>query len=452
MRQTQHRRGRSIWSAPILALWVGVAVTGCDSLIDVSNPNSVTGDDAISPVAATNLVNGALFTLQDGYDYLLQSYSTASDELTWIGSRDAFQELDFGTLSNSANEFTDTGFILFAQGFWMTRETIRVLEEHNAAGDLADEIDLARAYLYGAIMQTSAANWLDDMVVASDRREAAPPIGPDNMGQLYTQALDWIAAGLAIAEGGSTLERDLLAVRARTEHSQAVWNMIGTRPISVSNQGLVNAGAASAQAALDAVATDGDDWEFTLVFSSSTQQSIIANSVNNRLELAFGRDYVTPIAAGTIRDVEAPDRGIVLDDPVTGNADMRLDVLFTAFEDAGNFPVLRVATAREMYLILAEAALANNDLATFATHINTVRGSMPDWVDGGGVAARDMLIHERRVNMFLMGQRLNDLYRFGQQSSNWQASSEAVNSPGVFLPITKTELDANCHTNPNFEC
>lgn len=453
MTHRPHRPGRSIWSAPTLALWVGVAVTGCDSLIDVSNPNSVTGDDALSPVAATNLVNGALFTLQDGYDYLLQSYSTASDELTWIGSRDAFQELDFGTLSNPANEFTDQGFVLFAQGFWMTREAIRVLEEHDANAELANRNDLARAYLYGAIMQVSAADWLDDMVVASDRREAAPPVGPDNMGQLYTQALDWIGAGLAIVGGsGTTLERDFLAYRARAEHSQAVWNMIGTRPISITNNGLVTAGAASAQAALD---IDDTDWAFELVFDGNTQSAIIGNSVNNRLELAFGRDYVVPVAAGTIRDTEAPNRGIALNDPIEGTADMRLDDIFTAIEDAGNFPELRVVTAREMHLILAEAALAGNDMAEFATQVNTVRefDSMTDWdMNAPQVPARDLLIHERRVNMFLMGQRLNDLYRFGLQSSNWQPANEAVAAPGTFLPITKTELDANCHLNPDFAC
>jgi hypothetical protein len=66
--------------------------------------------------------------------------------------------------------------------------------------------------------------------------------------------------------------------------------------------------------------------------------------------------------------------------------------------------------------------------------------------------AQDLLIHERRVNLFLQGRRLNDMYRFGIQSSMWQASSSAVTNPGTFLPITKVELDANCHLTTDFEC
>ncbi|MCZ6918506.1 MAG: hypothetical protein O7I93_17155, partial [Gemmatimonadetes bacterium] len=81
-------------------------------------------------------------------------------------------------------------------------------------------------------------------------------------------------------------------------------------------------------------------------------------------------------------------------------------------------------------------------------------GGMTPWVSGGAgmPAAQDLLIHERRVNLFLQGRRLNDMYRFGVQSSMWEASSPAATNPGTFLPITKIELDANCHLNPDFTC
>jgi hypothetical protein len=111
-------------------------------------------------------------------------------------------------------------------------------------------------------------------------------------------------------------------------------------------------------------------------------------------------------------------------------------------------------TAREMRLIIAENELATNgNTQVFQDLINEVRsaGGMADW-DGATPAARDMLIHERRANLFLMGQRLNDMYRFGIQSANWQATSPAATTPGTFFPITKTEIDANCHLSPDFDC
>ena len=63
-----------------------------------------------------------------------------------------------------------------------------------------------------------------------------------------------------------------------------------------------------------------------------------------------------------------------------------------------------------------------------------------------------MLIHERRVNLFMQGRRLNDMYRFGIQSSAWQSTRKAATNPGTFLPITKVELDANCHITADFDC
>ncbi len=203
----------------MLAIWMVVAVSGCDSLLDVDNPNNVLGDDTLDPTAATAVVNGALFTLQDGYADMLPTYSTVSDELHWIGSRDAWLELEQGTPNNPANEFVDRAFPTFAQARWMTDEAIEILLEHQANDVLEDESDLARAYLYAAISYVNIADWFDDFAF-SDRQVAGPPIGADNMGALYTTAIGYLTSGLAIAAGTFTdeesLERDLLAMRART--------------------------------------------------------------------------------------------------------------------------------------------------------------------------------------------------------------------------------------------
>ena len=137
--------------APLLALWLGIGLAGCDSLIDVDNPNNVLGDDLLNPTAAAAVVNGALFTVQRGYGYVLAPYSQVSGELEWIGSRDAWFELQLGTPENPANEFTDAAFPFMAQGRWMADEAIEILVEHNNTGDLEDVNDLARAYLYAAI-------------------------------------------------------------------------------------------------------------------------------------------------------------------------------------------------------------------------------------------------------------------------------------------------------------
>jgi starch-binding outer membrane protein, SusD/RagB family len=98
---------------------------------------------------------------------------------------------------------------------------------------------------------------------------------------------------------------------------------------------------------------------------------------------------------------------------------------------------------KEMQLILAEAALAQGNNAEFQTRINAVRAvdQLPAW-DGSTPSAREMLIHERRVNLFLQSRRLHDLYRFGLKADRWLANSVAA-LKACFFPITAIERQSN---------
>ncbi len=443
----------------MLAIWMVVAVIGCDNLLDVANPTNVLGDDTPDPTAATAIVNGALFTLQDAYGDMLPTYSTVSDELHWIGSRDAWFELELGTPDNPANEFVDGAFPEFAQGRWMTNEAIKILEEHqaNAEPDL-DDTDLARAYLYGAISLVLVADWFDDFAF-SDRMVSGAPIGEDNMGALYQTAIGHLTSGLVIEGGsGSDLERNLLAMRARTHHAAAVWGMIGpsTASFPVANPLVLSAAAAADATA--ALAIDPADWRFEFEYDASTLTANVAFQVNTRLELRFSDDYVFAASDDNTRDTDIGDRGVRLLDLIDPVGDPRLDVIMTAFEGGGRYAELPVLSGIEMLLILAEDRLAAGvptGANSFEQYINDVRafGGVSDWSTALGMpTAQDLLIHERRVNLFLQGRRLNDMYRFGIQSTAWQASRSAVTNPGSFLPITKIELDANCHLTTDFEC
>ncbi|MFB6241029.1 MAG: RagB/SusD family nutrient uptake outer membrane protein, partial [Gemmatimonadota bacterium] len=104
---------------------------------------------------------------------------------------------------------------------------------------------------------------------------------------------------------------------------------------------------------------------------------------------------------------------------------------------------ITVVSAREMHLILAEAALAQGDTGTFTTHINHVRA-----MDGltpyeGQIPAMEMLQHSRKANLFLQGRRLADMYRFGTKAPMWQEGSSAASQPGTFFPITVVEIRSN---------
>jgi hypothetical protein len=108
-----------------------------------------------------------------------------------------------------------------------------------------------------------------------------------------------------------------------------------------------------------------------------------------------------------------------------------------------------VISARELRLILAEAALAQGDVAGATAEINVVRAfdglQAYDPAAPGAPQPIVVLKHERRVNLFMQGRRLPDMYRFGDTSPLWQTSAEAVLTPGSLLPIADIERQSNCY-------
>jgi hypothetical protein len=445
------KSGRARFGAMLLTLWLGVGVVGCNSLLDVDNPNNVVGEDILIPSAAQALANGALYEVSAGYTYVLMCYSQATDETHWVGSRDAFQQLDYGNVEYPLNEFTDQAYRDLAPARWMADKAIGILEGHLANNVLPDEQSLSVAYLWGALAYVTIADMFDDFTF-SDMMVPQPPIGPANMGSLYTTAIGYTTSGMAL-DINAELERNLMAMRARARHAQGVWNLIGTMPISTGT-GLISAGDAAAAAtdAAAALALDPSDWTYSLVYPSSGTYGDFQGDVNSRLEHRFGNRYIIPELADKRRDRTAANRGIRLMDPVGNVADMRLDAIMTPFEDGVQYSDLPILSAREMHLILAEDALVRGDNAAFATNINAARawGGLSDWTAGSGVSQLDMLIHERQVNLFVQGRRLNDMYRFGITSDNWEVASTAFSAPGTFFPITKAEIDANCYINPDW--
>jgi hypothetical protein len=432
-------RGRASVLGGVPLLCASLLLLGCASLLDVENPNDVVEEDIRNDGAAAMVANGAQLTVLGGWQRMLGPYSAVSDELHYVvGPRQDWREYDRGTPDNPRNEFL--GYNSLAEGRWMADEAIEILDSLDSAGDLTDRTHLARSYLYAALAYISLADWMDD-VALSDRMEAAPPIGPGNMYTLYDTAIEYLTAGLGIVSSGE-LARDLLAVRARARHSRGVWNMIGSVPIDVSDGDMVS-DAAAVRDARDALVQDGSDWRYQWELAWGS----LSGWINGFTHLRFGDDYVNPTA-----DDEAAE-SVALMDPLDDVADPRVErVVFQ--EVQGWEQTLTVFSAREMHLIIAEDALANDELTTFADEINAVRrlDGLTDWTPASVVSARDMLIHERRVNLLLQGHRLNDMYRFGIKSRYWEPTRPAYTTPGTFFGMSIEEIEANCYLNPEVEC
>lgn len=435
----RHRGPLLAVRASALALILAVAAAACSNPLDVDNPNNLIEDDVSTAAAVPATVNGALATTTSMLGGVNAIYSTATDEVRWIGSRDAWNSLSLGNFDDPGNEFSDAEFPDVGEARYMVDRAVDMAEEFQ--GELASQRPRARAYLYAGITYITIADVYENFVLPEEPTEPAPPVGPSNMVGLYDTAIGYLSDGISLAsqEGFETLETRLLAVRARAHHARGVWEK--THPPGEVDTGdplVESADAASdAQAVLDRVGMT--DWTYEVTFSPSTVASNIAFQINQRGELQFGARFVEA-DPDDLTDIEQ----IVFEDPIDDVVSPPVEEEINSFIESDEFAPHTVASAREMHLILAEHALAQGDDGGFETHVNHVREDMDGLTPyDGQIPAEEMLEHSRQANLFLQIRRLSDLYRFGTQSDEWLPQSRAVTRPGTFFPIALTEIRSN---------
>jgi hypothetical protein len=427
--------------ASAVAMLAVLTLPGC-GLLDVDNPNNLVEESIQRRAAAAAVVNGAQALVARSYSSQMQTALVASDEMFWIGSRDAWLSLDQGFLADPANEFVDEIYPSLNQARWMADEAVAILESH-VAEDPSFSEELARANLYAGLIHMIIGELQEDFTF-SDKTEDGPPVGPANMFQVLDDGIAHLDQ--AVANGSAEVRMRALAIRARTKQSRAIWDKIN--PTASGTNGLVNAASASADA-LEVIGLAGGvtaDWAYDLHYSSGTVGNYMASWVNDRKENQFDETLVNLDAANDIVSV-------AITDPIDGTPDAGFTKRLEHWKEGavntkgGSFAPMTVVSTRLMHLILAENALAAGDNAGFTTHINHVRAMDGDTPYSGQIPALDMLNHERRTNLAITGLRLADMYRFGIDDPDWQPNSDAIQTPGMMMPITLVEVRANCHLN-----
>ena len=417
-----------------------LSLSGCDFL-EVDNPNNLVEEDLNDPAAAEPMANGAEAAVTRAMIDIIGPYSVVGDEVTWTGSRNAWETLNSGSIEDPLNVYTNRVYEFVAEARWTTDEYIRRLEEFRSNGALTSNRPLIRVYLYGAIMRIAIADNYDNFVF-SDRQEAGSPIGEENMAQLYDTAVEYVNNALDLSPDDN-LRAALLGLRARAKYSKGVWQKVNPTGEVNTSEPLVNSSeaAADAAAALDAM---GPDYRYQLILDPSLNlvpfDQALADHMNVRRELSF--------TSGIGERRENPESGeqpfnVTLQDPIDEVPQPFLVERINEFVEADEFADHTVVSAREMHLIQAEVALAQGDPnGDFATHINALRS-----LDGlseytGQIPKLEMLKHARRVYLILQKRRLADMYRFGVSSPEW-GSGTGAQTPGTFFPIPQVERQSN---------
>ena len=423
------------------------AFTAC-GLLDVSNPNDLVEEDIRKVEAAAAVVNGTLTLVSSSVSQSWQPYLVTSDELYWIGSRNAWLSLDQGFIDDPLNEFIDGAFPAMGQARWMSDLAIEILTKHVAEAETAAlkqtmTSHLARANFYSGIIYTMIGEIQEDFAF-SDKTEAGEPVGAANMHTVLDKAIERLSAAITSFQqhgGDPAVVIDAMAVRARARHSRAIWDVINPR---ASGNGLVNSAGAGADAAAVIATAGGDeaDWLFNLTYSIASTSNSMAGWINDRKENQIDLSIVTVDGANDIN-------GIVLKDPIDDVDDPSVIKWLNQWkggnylDKGGIYPPLTVASTRMMQIILAENALAGGNESMFTEHINHIRAMDGLTPFSGQISKMDMLQHMRRVTVLLQGLRLADMYRWGLKDPKWQDASDSMKCPGVMLPVSNIERQAN---------
>jgi hypothetical protein len=448
------------------ALSAAVLLGACSSLLDVKNPNNVVEDALSNPGAATAIANGAGATVTRALTAMFAPYGSVTDELTYVGSRDAYGYADKGEVSDPFNEFSDAAWDEMAQARWTSATAVQRLKGFLDDGTLTDKNDLARGLLYQSITFTAIGEMFDDFVIDADKTGSytdpgvpGKPIGEGNMAIVFDSAVAQATEGLAVAGLSKDNKIRLLAMRARAKHSKAIWaklNGSGGAPVSTPVASpLVNDAGADADAAAALTEMGGADYRFKLTPQSATLGfPNVGNDLNNRLELRSGDSqagspsslcttdscdsWVDPVGGGNAVD------STTLKDPVSGTIDPVFRAIITECckkgtqNGQGDLVPLTIISAREMLLIRAEHALANGNTAGFTSFINQLRALSSQPAYAGTPAAQTMLAYTRFVNLYNQGKRLMDMHRFGIKARKWVPEAEAY-AKACFFPVMNIE-------------
>ena len=428
------------------ALAVGaITLASCQIFsTEVKNPNAVTEDAiATASAAAGSLVTGLYGAVNAAGNQISGAVGAASDELTWVGSREYWNLLDVGDIGDPLNEYTDGMYPYVSQARWMANYVLPKLEGYDKAGSLRNRADLAQAYFLAGTIYTMIGESYEDFVITSDRTANGAPIGEANMRVMFDSATTYLGKGLTIAQAlnNTPLQARMLGMRARAKWSRAVWGSLRAPRAFPANPLINDAGAnADATAALAAMGANSFRYRFDVVAQNNGGWFSTGGEMNSRLEIRAGSRYVNVTTAGT-RPLDGI-AGIKLVDPVTGLADpataKNIDECcrLSSTTNVG----WTATSAKEMLLILAEAGLAAGNTAEFTTRINAVRAvdGLPAWA--GSPAAQAMLSHSRAVSLFLQGRRLHDHYRFRERADRWVATRGLR---PCFFPISYNERQQN---------
>lgn len=416
------------WGA-LGALALGLGLTGCNSVLDVNDPDIIT--NASSASGAVALRNGVLLRF---------AQATSGDESLFLMGGLLTDEWRSGDTFEQRNT-TDQRSVVVTNSFLggQLRAVNRVRVEGRSAIDALRQFaptpaaNIGLMFAVGAFTTNQAGESYCNGIPFSSLDENRNVIfgSPITVDETFTLAIQLADSALQFTAGtGGADVTGLASV--------------------VKGRALLNQGKFTEAAAAVAAVPTNFEYEVTHSLNVNSNQNWSLNTSARRyvvgnLDGGNGLDFVT---AGDPRLSAGPSGGANAFDSQTP---------FRAQFKWGRTDPVVVASGIEARLIEGEAALRAGDVTTWLARLNearaTVAGLAPLTDPSTTTAREDLHFRERAFWMFGTGHRLGDLRRLIRQ---YNRGSETVFPTGAFpkggnyggdvnLPISQDETN-----NPNF--
>jgi starch-binding outer membrane protein, SusD/RagB family len=370
---------------------LGVLVAACDDILTVADPQRYTSEDLDQALDA--VASGVEGDMHWAIDQLVIHAELNSDVYRHTGTWAGYEDFDRGTFNYGNSGGSNTPLARLLQARWAAIDAKERFER------VMDNATASPLYV-----QVQVVEGITDLLLGQNWCEAPlEPMGaavPDT--QILESAVQKLTTGQSLAQAAGQAEWARVAQAARARAHLLLGNY--------------------GQAAQDAAAIP-DGFMYAAKFSTNSgrqNNSIVSLTTAGENRAAGIREIWWDMV-----DTDAH----LLRDPWTDELDPRVPIRFVGelgvngftdhysqwkYRDRGfDIPMFHTG---EMRLIQAEAAWRDGDLASATDLMNGVRAAaglsaLPATTDPAVV--RDYLIHERFAQMFMEGQRMSDLGRFG---------------------------------------
>jgi hypothetical protein len=427
------RLGRFLFCGALIG-----TLAGCDSLLTVQDPSRFTDEDLNQALEA--VARGPEGQIHQTHDDRVNNLEILTDVMQHTGTWIQWDDTDHGRITYD-NQGRSDGGSGYLRARYAAQDARARFDRLRAEGETVSDM------LYSQV--ESAEAWANLLLAGHFCESVGDPVYPDwpdvntiehpqalSDMEMYALALQKLTSALATAQAAGDTEHELWVRAGRARANLMLQNY--------------DAALADAQ-----VVPDG--WVYEAIYDQATMSNSIVSLSTVGFNNASGiREWMWPrvdAATNLLRDAytDEPDPRIPIYHRITdGIPELGVDGVTLFYSqwkyqtESTNMPMTH---SEEMRLIEAEVYWQRGDLTEAVTILNGLRaaaGLSPVTATTSNEVF-ELLLNERFAELFMMGLRNEDLYRFGLNQRFMDegrfAGTEAVRS--VKFPLDDGEAQDN---------